>query len=727
MDGMSPTLSQSTVGPLAPLFDNGRFGVVIVDPAAQSADLSPTLCRRLGLPGDAPGARQFAVLRERIDADDLAALTAVIASAKPDAVIASDFRIAGPDDVPMWWTLSGYKTAEGQFVGLAIDITDRKRTERLLSLQRDGLEQLARGAQPAELIALMVRAIEEVDPELKLICFEPRRGDPFTVRYVGGSSLPPERRAKLDHISLAQRDPDAPAAIRAALQEAGMRVARLNQVIDGPGAPVGLVAFAHEEDSGALGPSAQGLMPIIADVMLAAWEQWSKDRRIAQLAYFDPLTGLGNRRRMDETISQVIGAAGPDDCFAVMVVDLDGFKPVNDVFGHNAGDHVLRELAHRMAQALPDGATLCRPGGDEFLVYLPNVRESAAMAVARTIAGAVRPSIEVSGAAITVTASIGIALYPEDGITHAELFRAADLAMYQVKRKAKDGVRRYRSAYGQEAYKRFDFMARLRKAVDSDQLRLHFQPQVDVAAGRLAGAECLLRWRDEKGRVQSPVMDLGAFEASDIMTLVDRWVVTAACQHMLTWQNDGLPVVPLSLNLSPQRLGDAPFVEHLIGLVEEFGIAPDKLRIELTEGEGMRLDGVSRSVKRLRDHGLAVYMDDFGTRFAHLETLRALPISGLKIDRSLVAGVSRCERQRGILSSVVVLARRLNLTVIVEGVEREEDRAELERLGLTLMQGYLFSSAVDADTFTRMLASDRSSDDGASSGSGARTRDRRYG
>jgi len=692
------------VGGLTPLFDHGRFGVMRIDPDRQRAFLSPALRKRLRIEDGVTEEQLLALLRDRLHPEDLRNVMAGIAAAKPREILNFDLRLVDLHGITSWWQISGYRRDDGVFIAFAIDVSQRKHGERLLRIQRDALDKLARGAQPAELITSMVRAIEELDPELLMICFEPDSKDSPALRYVGGSALSEAQRRGVDTIGLGESGlAGAERAVEAALRALSLDVTRMQPLVDGKDQLVAFLAFARRRDQ-----QATTIVPrwisIICDVMLAAWEQWSKERRIIDLAYYDPLTGLGNRRYIDEIVTRVLAQATEEQRYAVMVLDLDGFKPVNDVFGHDAGDQLLCRLADRMLALLPRNGELCRQGGDEFVMFVPVDDAQAAMRFAEQIADALRTSVDIAGAPISVSGSIGFALYPDDANSLSSLFRAADLAMYEVKRLTKNGVMRYRSSFGQEAVKRYEYLSRFKTALDNDQLELFFQPQVSLDDGAILGAECLLRWRDTDGRLVSPGEDIAVFEASDIMTIVDRWVVTAACQQIAVWNAEGVPSLPLSINLSPQRLGSPDFIGQFIGLTEEFGIAPDQIRIEVTESAALSQGRhVPASIAKLRGAGFDVLVDDFGTRFSHLAALLELPIAGLKLDHSLINGVSNSPRRQGIIDSVRVLADRLNLDLVAEGVENLDDLAFLLGLRVPKAQGFLFSAGVDAATYVRMI------------------------
>ncbi|MEQ9813778.1 MAG: EAL domain-containing protein [Azospirillaceae bacterium] len=676
-----------------------------IDQDRQRAFLSPALRKRLRIEDAATEEQVLANLRQCLHPEDLRNVTAGIAAAKPREIVNFDLRILDQHGITSWWQVSGYRREDGVFIAFSIDVSQRKHSERLLRIQRDALDMLAHGAQPAELISAMVRAIKELDPELLLLCFEPDSKDSPTLRYVGGSALGEAQRRGVNAIDLGDTGfVSAERAVESALKALALDAIRMQPLVDGSDQLVAFLAFARSREQ-----QATTIVPrwisIICDVMLAAWEQWSKERRIIDLAYYDPLTGLGNRRYIDEIVSRVLAQSTGAQRYAVMVLDLDGFKPVNDVFGHDAGDQLLCRLTDRMLALLPRNGELCRQGGDEFVMFVPVDDAEAATRFAEQIADALRTSVDIAGAPISVSGSIGFALYPDDASSLSSLFRAADLAMYEVKRLTKNGVMRYRSSFGQDAVKRYEFLSRFKTALDNDQLELFFQPQVNLADGTILGAECLLRWHDTDGRLVSPGEDIAVFEASDIMTIVDRWVVTAACQQIAIWNGEGLPSRPLSINLSPQRLGSPDFIGQFIGLTEEFGIAPDQIRIEVTESAALSQGRhVPASIAQLRDAGFDVLVDDFGTRFSHLAALLELPIAGLKLDRSLINGVSDSPRRQGIIDSVRVLADRLNLDLVAEGVENLDDLAVLHGLGINKAQGFLFSAGIDAAAYARMIS-----------------------
>jgi diguanylate cyclase (GGDEF)-like protein len=430
--------------------------------------------------------------------------------------------------------------------------------------------------------------------------------------------------------------------------------------------------------------------------------------RLAHLAYHDPLTGLVNRsmfrRHLDAAVAR---AERRDGAVAVLFVDLDNFKLVNDGFGHSAGDALLAAVARRLEAAVRPGDIVARQGGDEFLVLVDDVpaadRAGAARvaeAVADRIRAELRKPLAVSGTEVYPSASVGASLYPHDGRDSEALLVTADVAMYAAKDAGRDRCRLY-VADAVDARAQLSTAARLHRAVEEGQFVLYYQPLVELATGAAVGAEALVRWRDPECGLVPPGEFLPLAERSGLLGAISDWVVAEACRQGAAWRAAGLDLY-VSVNLSPECCR-REHVESLLEAIERSGLPEDRFMVEVTE-TGLMVDGggVEPMLAELDRRGIRIAIDDFGTGHSSLSRLAQMPVGVLKIDRSFVRTLTDDPRAEAIVRSIVQLARNLGLEPLAEGIETEEQKRALLRLGCTHGQGYLYGAPVPARTFTRL-------------------------
>ncbi|HEY8490225.1 MAG TPA: EAL domain-containing protein [Dehalococcoidia bacterium] len=430
---------------------------------------------------------------------------------------------------------------------------------------------------------------------------------------------------------------------------------------------------------------------------------------LAHLATHDVLTGLPNRALfMERLTAAVSGALAGGRGGAVLFLDLDGFKRINDALGHDVGDAVLRTLAGRLRASLPADALAARLGGDEFAVLLPAgprpTPGRTAEAAARRILAALREPVALEGVRLPVTASIGISLFPSDGADATTILRNADVAMYAAKAVGRNTYRRYTSAMAARVAARLEDEKLLRTALDRGELTAHYQPVVGLAGSRILTMEALARWPQPDGRVLGPAAFIPLAEDLGLIHRLGGQVLHQACAQAAAWREAGLPPVRVAVNLSPRQLqgGDLlPLVERALA---HAGLEPDALELEITEGAVLEeASGAVETLTRLRQLGVHLALDDFGTGYASLAHLRSLPVTTLKIDARFVRSVPEEPRSTAILEAVVALAHRLGLLVVAEGVETEAQRETLRALGCDAFQGYLFSPPLPAAEATALL------------------------
>jgi predicted signal transduction protein with EAL and GGDEF domain len=452
--------------------------------------------------------------------------------------------------------------------------------------------------------------------------------------------------------------------------------------------------------------------------------------QIRALAYQDGLSGLPNRRLLNEHLEKVLARARRKGTeFAVLFIDVDNFKLINDTVGHQAADQVLRKLAESLGALIrsddllglyvddvdpaatitiePIGeSVLSRLGGDEFIVLLPDTRDRfAAGNVARRILQHLEQPIRADGHEVFVTASIGIATFPSDGVTSEILIRNADTAMYHAKQQGKAAFQYYSAAMNAASVERLTLESGLRRALESKGLELHYQPQIDVRTGQIVGAEALLRWKHAERGWISPTTFIPIAEDSGLILPIGEWVVEQACRQAMEWRRAGLPPLPIAVNVSGVQVRRQELCDLVRGALAATGLEPQYLRIEITETAIVAVrDRAIELLGQLRDIGVSLALDDFGTGYSSLSYLKSFPIDLLKIDRSFVAEMLTDHTTASIIEAIVSMTRILGLKVLAEGVEDQAQFAFLKQLGCDVVQGYYVSGAIPADDFARLLA-----------------------
>ncbi len=436
-------------------------------------------------------------------------------------------------------------------------------------------------------------------------------------------------------------------------------------------------------------------------------------------ARVDATTGLPNRQTLVERLGQeLLGAQRRGALAAVCILDLDGLKRARDGFGAGAGDRFLVDVAARMMSTLRQSDSLARPGADErcgevsrlggaeFVVLLKDIAEAqdAARGVRRILA-TLRDPWQVDGASVQPSASAGIAVYPFDGEAVATLLEKADTAMCQAKHMGRNRYRFASHSMNETAQRRLEVEGRLRWALERGQLAVHYQAQRDATSGEVVAAEALLRWEDPKLGCPSPGEFVPVAEETGLIVPIGEWVLRRACAQAQAWKDAGMRPIRICVNVSGVQLLQPDFAKRVESALRDSGLGADWLELELTEGSILRSNAVSDTVLLELDAlGVGLVLDDFGTEYASLSSLKRFPIRRLKIDDSLVAGIPE-NLEHGVLTSAIVsVARRLGMRVVAEGVETLEQVEALRELGCDELQGYLFGRAAPADEFVRCLA-----------------------
>ena len=435
---------------------------------------------------------------------------------------------------------------------------------------------------------------------------------------------------------------------------------------------------------------------------------------ILRLAQLDELSGLANRNHFHARLTQACAQAEQaHSTFALLFIDLDRFKPINDAFGHDAGNMVLREFAQRLRALAPAGACAGRLGGDEFALLLPGSTGAPLAMLAEQVLQAARTPFTYEGIELTVSASIGISTFPENGETSPELLRSADAAMYRIKQNGRNGCDfsgingRHALAQQQSSLaRRLNLETELHHALQGEELFLVYQPIVDLATQRLNAVEALLRWRRPDGTLVAPDVFIPIAEQSHLIVQIGKWVVAQACRDLATLRDAKFRDLKVHVNMAASEFTSSTLPQELLALVTAFALEPHSLSLELTEGMLMkRPEQVIPVMRTLRQLGFEISLDDFGMGHSSLSLLKNLPISSMKIDRSFVRDLPQQRNDQAIVKTIVELGRHMQLDVIAEGVESEAQLAVLQQSGCSLIQGFLLSRPLSlADLLTQCPA-----------------------
>jgi diguanylate cyclase (GGDEF)-like protein/PAS domain S-box-containing protein len=465
---------------------------------------------------------------------------------------------------------------------------------------------------------------------------------------------------------------------------------------DGSEIPVGISANYIEYDGEGFS------FTFVADLS----ERKAAEERIHYLAHYDGLTGLPNRDLLRDRLAQTIAYADRHrEPIWVVSVDLDRFKFISDTLGQDSGDMLLKTVAERMRSAIRDVDTLARIGGDKFvLVLADNFDNKLGVGVVQRIMQAVAQPLAIRGDEVFLTCSIGLAVYPTDGEDAETLLKHADIAGNRAKEMGRNNFQFYTSTMNERALERLHLQGDLREAIEREQFVLHYQPQVDLRTGRIIGMEALIRWEHPELGMLSPARFIGLAEETGLIVPMGKWVTRTACAQNKAWQQAGLGNLRVAVNLSAVQFGQPDFVQSIATVLQDTGLEPQYLELELTES--LVMTEVEHAIEILRDLkalGVQLSIDDFGTGYSSLSYLKRFPIDVLKIDQSFVRDMMDHPEDAAIVASIVSLAHSLRLHVVAEGVEAADQLAYLQRQGCDAMQGYFFSRPVTAEAFEKLL------------------------
>ena len=424
------------------------------------------------------------------------------------------------------------------------------------------------------------------------------------------------------------------------------------------------------------------------------------------LAYRDALTGLPNRRLFIDRLAIALAQARRSgEQLAVLYLDLDRFRVVDDSLGHSVGNELLRTVGQRLEASVREGDTVGRLGADEFVVLVRPVEHAEdAARVARKLLEALRNPVAVGDRELFVTGSVGVSLYPSDGKAAELLLNNAHTAMHQAKGEGRDTYRLYAPAMNDRALEQLALESALRRALGQDEFVVHYQPLLDLRTGRAGGAEALVRWRHPQRGLLGAEQFISLAESSGLIVSIDSWVMRTACAHLRDWHDRGRPHLRVQVNLSARQFRQPDLVQDVTHCLRETGLSPDALEIEITERTAMLEVGRTvETLRALRSLGVRISLDDFGTGYSSLSYLKTLPVDTVKIDQSFVRDVTRDSGDAAIATAVIAMAHSLDLRVVAEGVETREQLGFLRERGCDFVQGHLVSAALPAHVMEELF------------------------
>lgn len=432
------------------------------------------------------------------------------------------------------------------------------------------------------------------------------------------------------------------------------------------------------------------------------------EERLKFLANYDPLTSLPNRSLFNQRLERALAHAQRyNKELAVLFMDLDRFKNINDTLGHEAGDSVLKEVAARLMNCVREIDTVARLGGDEFVILIEQITDvRQAGNVGQKLIRVMAEPLLLGGHECSVTASIGISTYPVDGEDGAALLKNADIAMYRAKEQGKNNAQFYAPAMNIHSLERLSLESGLRRALQREEFLLHYQPKVDIASGRITGMEALVRWKRPETGMISPAAFIPLAEETGLIVGIGEWVLKAACEYNYTWHRHGLPPLRVAVNLSARQFAQASLVRDVARILDMSGLQPEALELEITESMVMGSpEQAIQTLRQLKSMGISLSIDDFGTGYSSLGYLKRFPLDHIKIDRSFIKDIPEDNDDATITKTIIAMAHNLRLKVIAEGVETEAQMNFLREYGCDEMQGYYFSRPLPGNEFTALLRS----------------------
>jgi len=422
------------------------------------------------------------------------------------------------------------------------------------------------------------------------------------------------------------------------------------------------------------------------------------------------LTTLPNRSLFSKLLGQSTAEARrAGRQMAVLFLDLDRFKHINDTLGHEAGDELLQEVAARLKHCLRESDLVARLGGDEFVALLPELNEERyAATVAQKILAAIARPFLLLGQEFRITASIGISIYPQDGLDEQTLTKNADIAMYKAKEEGKNNFQFYSESLNSNSLERLTLESGLRHALEGEEFRLHYQAKWDIATGRITGMEALLRWQHPDLGTVAPMQFIKVAEETGLIVPIGKWVLRTACLQNMAWQEQGLPQLRMAVNLTARQFFDEHLLEDLGAILAAARMAPHLLELEISETLLMRdVEKTLRILAALKDLGIRIAIDDFGIGYSSLSTLQQFPVDTIKIDQSFIRDISTDIAEQDLAGAIIAMGRTLSLTVVAQGVETKEQADYLRQKACDEIQGFYFKRPLPADQISRLLLAQR--------------------
>ena len=436
-------------------------------------------------------------------------------------------------------------------------------------------------------------------------------------------------------------------------------------------------------------------------------EQLEESKRLQRhLAYHDALTILPNRHLLHDRLQQALAQSKRSGKLAALLfLDLDGFKRINDTLGHGIGDLLLKSVAKRLKTTVRQVDTVARLGGDEFTIVLLEINHAQdAKDVAQKILKVISQPYKIEEHELFVTASVGISIYPDDGSDIESLIRKADIAMYRAKGQGKNNYQVYNLSMDAKFFERLTLENSLRKAVENEELVAYYQPQVDLRTGEITGVEALVRWQHQKFGLVPPDKFIPLAEETGVILEIDEWMMKTACRQIKNWEREGIANIRVAVNLSTRQFRQKNLTEKVAQILNDSAVQPKNLCLEITENEVMHnIETTVEILQALKKMGVLLSLDDFGTGYSSLSYLKRFPIDIIKIDRTFVNGIPSDRDDTAISTAIVVLAHSMELKVIAEGVEKSEQIAFLQSLQCDEIQGFYFSRPLNAETVTDLL------------------------
>ncbi|HJV18032.1 MAG TPA: EAL domain-containing protein [Bacillales bacterium] len=589
----------------------------------------------------------------------------------------SEYRIIRPDGEVRWIQDSGFPTLDEEgnvvdFNSVLFDITDRKESEdryrSLVEMSPDFVALINKGK---------IDYINETGSRLL--------GASGPSELVG---LPVERFAPIDIIEEIRQKELVGSSGKLETMRFEFQVKRLD-------------GFIIDVEMSA--------MPILFEGRMATQivgrditDRKKAEKTIEHMAFYDTLTGLPNRNMFNKYLNEIFNEHKIQFA-AVLFIDLDRFKIINDTKGHSIGDLVLQKVASRLQNAIQMEGIVSRQGGDEFIIFIEDTDKEKAATMAQQIIDEFSKPFECNDYEFFVTPSMGISLYPVDGNDEVTLIKNADSAMYVAKERGKNNYQFYASFLNENSIYKMELENGLRKALEQDEFILYYQPQVDLRTGRIVGIEALIRWEHPKFGLVSPSEFIPLAEETGLIVPIGKWTLKKACEQNRAWQKAGFPSVPIAVNISVRQLWNDCFVNDVIDTLQQVGLDPKYLELEITESIMQNIEETMVTLIKIKDHGVNLSIDDFGTGYSSLSYLRHLPIDKIKIDKSFVDDIFYHSNQGIMVKTIIDMGNHLQFTVIAEGIEHEEQVKFLQQHDCKFGQGYYFSKPLTVDQMENYL------------------------